>query len=102
MPATPVPPPPPLPMSAPPPPPPPMGLFLPPPPPPPPPPQFTSDQGTPSRKLSLAESLQSKNLKSAGQTERHQVQRAMSVPAVPSMTDVLKDMGKVKLKKVDR
>lgn len=101
MPATPVPPPPPLPMSAPPPPPPPMGLFLPPPPPPPPPPQFTSDQGTPSRKLSLAESLQSKNLKSAGQTERHQVQRAMSVPAVPSMTDVLKDMGKVKLKKVD-
>ncbi len=114
MPVTPIPPPPPPPPSSmfggPPPPPPPPSMFCPPPPPPPPmamgslpppPPPLPSfggtDNGTPSRKLSLAESLQSKSLKTANKNER--LSRATSVP---SMTDVLKDMGKVKLKKVDR
>ena len=91
MPATPVPPPPP--------PPPPVMLSIPPPPPP---PMFNSlsmgatQKNFSSRKLSLADSLQSKSLKS---TKTETLQRTSSVP---SMTDVLKDMGKVKLKKVDR
>lgn len=105
MPATPIPPPPPF---MPPPPPPATMLFGPPPPPPPmstgllpPPPPPLPINGTanetPNRKLSLAESLQNKSLKATDQVDRKS--RAMSVP---SMTDVLKDMGKVKLKKVDR
>ncbi|XP_046461211.1 mitochondrial fission regulator 1-like isoform X2 [Daphnia pulex] len=107
MPATPIPPPPPF-MPPPPPPPPATMLFGPPPPPPPmstgllpPPPPPLPINGTanetPNRKLSLAESLQNKSLKATDQVDRKS--RAMSVP---SMTDVLKDMGKVKLKKVDR
>uniref|UniRef100_A0A0P6EUX5 Mitochondrial fission regulator n=1 Tax=Daphnia magna TaxID=35525 RepID=A0A0P6EUX5_9CRUS len=111
LPATPIPPPPPFMLSGPPPPPPPPSsmLFGPPPtpmstgilPPPPPPPLPSTFNGTanetPNRKLSLAESLQSKSLKATDKVDRKS--RAMSVP---SMTDVLKDMGKVKLKKVDR
>lgn len=58
-----------------------------------------NDNSTPSRKLSLAESLQAKNLKTTNIEEKNLLQRTNSVP---TMTDVLKDMGKVKLKKVDR
>lgn len=110
MPATPIPPTTAFVPSGPPPPPPPPSsmLFGPPPPPmptgflpPPPPPLPCTLNGTanetPNRKLSLAESLQSKSLKATDQVDRKS--RAMSVP---SMTDILKDMGKVKLKKVDR
>ena len=104
MPATPIPPPfmppppppPPAMFFGPPPPPPPMSSGLFPPPPPPLPINVTANE-TPNRKLSLAESLQSKSLKATDKVDNKS--RAMSVP---SMTDVLKDMGKVKLKKVDR
>jgi len=104
MPPTPIPPPPPIPpimyTSLPPPPPPMLDSLLPPPPPPPPPPPFFGGKGkaAESRKMSLADSLQSKNLKSTPQ-QHEKLQRTSSVP---SMTDVLKDIGKVKLKKVDR
>jgi len=109
MPETPIPPPPP-PMppimytSLPPPPPPMLDSLLPPPPPPPPPPPLpfsAGDTGKSARKMSLADSLQSKSLKitTPQNSEHPTLQRTSSVP---SMTDVLKDIGKVKLKKVDR
>jgi len=103
MPATPIPPPPPFstscqpPPPPPPPPPPSIPTGMPAPPPPPPPPPMNGLQNTPVRKLSLAESLQSTSLKSG--TGHNQISRQ---PSIPSMCDVLKDMGKVKLKKVDR
>ena len=106
MPETPIPPPPP-PMppimytSLPPPPPPMLDSLLPPPPPPPPLPFSAGDTGKSARKMSLADSLQSKSLKTPTpqNSEHPTLQRTSSVP---SMTDVLKDIGKVKLKKVDR
>jgi hypothetical protein len=49
--------------------------------------------------MSLAESLQAKSLEATNTEEKNPLERTASVP---SMTDVLKDMGKVKLKKVDR
>jgi len=73
-----------------------------PPPPPPPPGSFSiGETGKSSKKMSLADSLQSKNLKTpTPQNSQHQTLQRTS--SVPSMTDVLKDIGKVKLKKVDR